>query len=216
VFGGFQREALTRMKTHYTLHLILATSLLLAPVAAGAPATPVQRVTPDSVSPQAPTSKPTLTDLSWLAGRWQGTWGARLAQQTWTMPKAGVMLGTFQLAEGDKTLVLELFTLVEDTDGIKLYLRHFTPSLTPWEKPGPTTLTLQSLDAKSIVFVNPVDGEPKQDVITRLDMDTYISRSEVVPEKGDAQVTEITYHRVFEGPPPKRRGSKSKPPRQTG
>ena len=68
VFGGFQREALTRMKTHYTLHLILATSLLLAPVAAGAPPTPVQRVTPDSVSPQAPTSKPTLTDLSWLAG----------------------------------------------------------------------------------------------------------------------------------------------------
>jgi len=123
------------------------------------------------------------------------------------------MLGTFQLAEGDKTLVLELFTVVEDTNGIKLYLRHFTPSLTSWEKPGPTTLNLETADANSIVFVNTVDGEPKQDVITRVDVDTYISRSEIVPEKGDPQVTEITYHRVFDGPPPKHHGSKSKAPR---
>lgn len=122
------------------------------------------------------------------------------------------MLGTFQLAEGDKTLVLELFALVEDPDGVKLYLRHFTPSLTPWEKLGPTALNLESADAKSIVFVNRVDGEPKQDSITRIDVDTYVSRSEIVPEKGDPQVTEIIYHRVFDGPPPKHHGSKSNAP----
>jgi len=122
------------------------------------------------------------------------------------------MLGTFQLAEGDKTLVLELFTLVEDASGITLYLRHFTPSLTPWEKTGPTALHLETLDAKSVVFVNPVDGEPKQDVITRIDTDTYVSRSEIVPDRGDPQVTEITYHRVFDGLPPKHHGSKSKAP----
>jgi hypothetical protein len=204
------------MKGLNTRHLVLAGSLLVAgspvqlaaqqPVGAGTPGAPAQR------APQAPTLKPTLADLSWLAGRWQGTWGPRLAQQTWTAPKAGVMLGTFQLAEGDKTLVLELFTVVEDTNGIKLYLRHFTPSLTPWEKPGPTALNLEAADAQSIVFVNAVDGEPKQDVITRIDVDTYISRSEIVPEKGDPQVTEITYHRVFDGPPPKHHGSKSKAP----
>jgi hypothetical protein len=200
------------------LHTSLAISLLLAAIS--------PRITPQqpkgagttapapSAQQAAPASKPTLASLSWLAGRWQGTWGPRIAQQSWTAPKAGVMLGTFQLAEGAKTLVLELFTLVEDTNGIKLYLRHFTPSLTPWEKPGPTVLNLESADAQSIVFVNAADGEPKQDVITRLDADTYVSRSEIVPEKGDPQVTEITYRRVFEAPPSKHHGLKSKAPLQ--
>jgi len=207
------------MKARNTVCPILVVSQLLAvvalpvkaqqPIGAGTSAPPGQHT---AVTATAPASGTTLADLSWLAGRWQGTWGPRLAQQTWTAPKAGVMLGTFQLAEGDKTLVLELFALVEDPDGVKLYLRHFTPSLTPWEKLGPTALNLESADAKSIVFVNRVDGEPKQDSITRIDVDTYVSRSEIVPEKGDPQVTEIIYHRVFDGPPPKHHGSKSNAP----
>jgi hypothetical protein len=112
-----------------------------------------------------------------------------------------MMLGTFQLAENDKTLVLELFTLVEDSDGIKFHLRHFTPSLVAWEKPGPTVLNLTSADPKIIVFENPTDGEPKRTVITRIDADTYISRSEIVPRQGDTQVTEITYRRQKDNPP---------------
>jgi len=208
------------MKARNAARLIPVVSLLIAatslpgtgqqPTGAGTSATLEQHTTETASAPAAASSR--LADLSWLAGRWQGSWGPRLAQQTWTAPKAGVMLGTFQLAEGDKTLVLELFTLVEDASGITLYLRHFTPSLTPWEKTGPTALHLETVDAQSIVFVNPFDGEPKQDVITRIDADTYVSRSEIVPDKGDPQATEITYHRVFDGPPPKHHGSKPKAP----
>jgi hypothetical protein len=156
---------------------------------------------PERVSNTAPVPKTTLADFAWLAGRWQGSWGPRAAQQVWTAPKAGVMLGTFQLAEDDKTLVLELFTVVEEPDGIRFHLRHFTPSLVAWEKPGPTVLNLASADPKSIVFENPLDGQPKRTIITRVDADTYVSRSEVVPEKGELQVTEITYHRQKETPP---------------
>jgi hypothetical protein len=148
----------------------------------------------------APAPKPTLADFAWLAGRWQGSWGPRAAQQVWTTPKGGVMTGTFQLAENDKTLVLELFTLVEEPGGIKFHLRHFTPSLVAWEKPGPTVLILASAGPNSIVFENPLDGQPKRTIITRVDADTYISRSEIVPEKGDLQVTEITYHRQKDTP----------------
>ncbi len=155
----------------------------------------------DDVTNTAPAPKPTLADFAWLAGRWQGSWGPRVAQQIWTAPKAGVMMGTFQLAENDKTLVLELFTVVEEPDGIKFHLRHFTPSLVQWEKSGPTVLNLESADSKSIIFENPLDGQPKRTIIQRVDADTYISRSEVVPEKGDLQVTEITYHRQKDIPP---------------
>jgi hypothetical protein len=149
----------------------------------------------DDVTNTAPAPKTTLADFAWLAGRWQGSWGPRVAQQIWTAPKAGVMMGTFQLAENDKTLVLELFTVVEEPDGIKFHLRHFTPSLVQWEKSGPTVLNLASADSKSIIFENPLDGQPKRTIIQRVDTDTYISRSEIVPEKGDLQVTEITYRR---------------------
>ncbi|MGA8011354.1 MAG: DUF6265 family protein [Candidatus Acidiferrales bacterium] len=163
--------------------------------AAAAPTAPAPINHPASVP------KTSLADLAWLAGRWQGSWGPRVAQQVWTAPKAGVMMGTFQLAEDDKTLVLELFSMVEEPEGITLHLRHFTSSLVAWEKTGPTILNLASADPKSFVFENPLDGQPKHATITRIDADTYVSRSEVVPEKGQLQVTEITYHRQKEAPP---------------
>lgn len=208
------------MKFSNALKIVLAAAWITTAIAGRSPA---QQATPDGASSEGaqavaetstPPPKSALADLAWLAGRWQGTWGPRTAQQTWTAPNAGVMLGTFQLAEGDKTLVLELFTIVDRADGVKLYLRHFTESLAAWEKPGPTTLDLHSADARSIIFVNPVDGQPKQDTITRIDTDTYVLRSEIIPEKGDEQVTEITYHRVHDGSPPKRHGGKSKKPHQ--
>lgn len=207
------------MGFHNALQILLAAAWISAAIPQQLPA---QQPTNDGVNseramqsvaePSASASKSTLADFAWLAGRWQGTWGARAAQQTWTAPEAGVMLGTFQLAESGKTLVLELFTVVEDESGVKLYLRHFTPSLIAWEKPGPTRLDLERADARSIVFVNSADGQPRQDIITRIDADTYVLRSEVVSAKGDEQVTEITYRRVQDRPSSKRHGESSKKP----
>ncbi len=142
-----------------------------------------------------------------------------MAQQVWAPPKAGVMLGSFQLAENDKTLVIELFTLAETPDGVELRIRHFTPSLVPWEKNGPTVLQLTGIDTKSAVFENFVNGEPKTQSFRRVDADTYTSRSEVVPPEGNAQVAEISFRRVRgEVVPPKRKPSKppksSPPPTQ--
>ena len=113
------------------------------------------------------------------------------------------MSGTFQLVENDTTLVIELFTLVQKPDGIKLYFRHFTPTLAPWETSGPTVLKLASSTPKAIEFDNPLDGEPKRAIIRKIDADTYVSRSEIVPEKGDTEIVEITYHRQKEIAPAK-------------
>ena len=159
--------------------------------------------TPIPPAPAAVQAKPTLNDFAWLAGRWQGAWGPRVAQQTWMPPKGGVMSGTFQEVENDSTLVIELFTLVQKPDGIKLYFRHFTPTLAPWETSTPTVLNLTSSTPKAIEFDNPVDGEPKRAIIRKIDADTYVSRSEIVPEKGDTQIIEITYHRQKEIAPAK-------------
>jgi hypothetical protein len=159
---------------------------------------------PDKQAPAAaPAPGATLADFAWLEGRWRGDWGPRVAEQDWMAPKAGMMTGLFRLVEGDKTLVLEMFTLVEKSDGINFYFRHFTPELVPWEKADATMLNLVSADAKKIEFENPVNGQPKRAILLRVDADTYTARSEIVPEQGDQQVIEITYHRVKPAPPEK-------------
>ncbi|MFZ0786516.1 MAG: DUF6265 family protein [Candidatus Acidiferrales bacterium] len=160
--------------------------------------------TPTSTSPPAAAqAKPTLADFAWLAGRWQGAWGPRVAQQVWMPPKGGVMLGTFQTVDNGATLVIELFSIIERPDGISLYFRHFTPTLEPWETSKPTLLKLASATPKSIEFDNPIDGQPKREIIRKIDADTYVSRAEIVPDKGDPQVVEITYHRQKEAVPAK-------------
>ncbi|MBZ5503132.1 MAG: DUF6265 family protein [Acidobacteriia bacterium] len=164
------------------------------PSAAPAPAT----AKPAPTAPSVPAQKMTLADFAWLAGRWQGVWGPRLVQQVWMPARAGVMMGTFQLTENDKTLVLEVFTLVEKPDGVHFHLRHFTPSLAAWEKTDPAVLYLTSIDPKTAVFENPGEGQPRRTLWKRLDADTFVARSEVVRGPSATLVTEITYHRQKE------------------
>lgn len=151
-------------------------------------------------APPAVPAKTTLADLSWLAGSWQGTWGPRIAQQVWMTPKAGTMVGAFQLTEKNDTLVIELFSLSEQPHGIELHLRHFTDSLTAWENDGPASLALSHGGSQDFVFENPRGGQPKRIVLRRIDADTYVSRSEIAPRKGPVQVTEIIYHRLKSQP----------------
>ncbi len=162
-----------------------ATQSNSAPNAAG--------VSPNTVSPQE--SKSELSNFAWLAGDWQGTWGPRIVEQTWLAPKAGQMTGIYRVLENTRTLVVELFSLLETPNGIEFRFRHFTPELTPWEKNGPTSLELASLDSKTAAFENPAAGQPKRATFIRVDLNTYISRSEIVAEDGSIQVTEIAFHR---------------------
>ncbi len=138
---------------------------------------------------------PTFDQFSWLEGQWRGEWGARITEQRWLEPKAGEMAGLFRIIEGKKPLVLELFSIVEKPDGIEFFLRHLTPELLPWEKSDATMLKLESVDATKATFVNPVNGEPKRLIFTRVDADTYVQRSEIEPAEGEPQVIEITFHR---------------------
>ncbi len=164
------------------------------PSAAPAPA----GAAPASSARSVPAQKMTLADFAWLAGRWQGVWGTRLVQQVWMPARAGVMLGTFQLTENGKTLVLEVFTLVEKPDGIHFHIRHFTGSLAAWEKSDPAVLNLTSMDPKTAVFENSGEGQPRRTLWKRLDADTYVARSEIAGSQSAPQATEITYHRQKE------------------
>jgi hypothetical protein len=175
--------------------LVIASSLPAQKSAGTGTDSRVGAPAPAGVAQNPDQSKTSWADFSWLEGRWQGNWGPRLAEQIWMTPKADEMAGVFREVENDKTLVLELFSVVETPEGIEYRSRHFTPSLAPWEQSGPTVLKLASIDPNQIVFENTVDGKPKRVVLTRTSPDTYVSRSEIVPDQGDTQVVEITYRR---------------------
>lgn len=180
------------------LRVVVGLAFLCPAIAAQQPektkSLPSAEVSKQAQSPLEHTSA--ISQLGWLEGRWRGEWGTRIAEQIWMGPKAGVMTGEFRLVEGEKTLVLELFSIVEKADGIQLYLRHFTPELLPWEKSDATTLKLESIDGARATFVNPANGEPKRAILIRADADTYTARSEIEPEQGEAQTIEITFHRL--------------------
>jgi len=166
---------------------------------------PVNEITLEAVwnlfapqtQPTLPSQRPkaALLDFAWLAGKWQGSWGPRVAEQIWTAPKGGQMLGLFRAVENDKIIVIELFSLLETPEGVELRFRHFTPALMPWEQSGLPTLKLTAFDAKTAVFENAGDGQPKRNVFTRIDPDTYTSKSDIVPAAGSTHVIEIRYHR---------------------
>jgi uncharacterized protein DUF6265 len=168
------------------------------PAGAGSESKPGPAMTSEaSMSQSSPQTQPgpKVSDFAWLEGRWRGEWGPRIAEQVWMAPKAGMMLGDFRVIENDKVLVIEIFTLVEKPGGINFYFRHFTPELAPWEKSDATLLKLTTADPKKSEFENPVNGKPKRVVFNKLDADTYAWRSEIIPENGDPQIIEITYHR---------------------
>jgi hypothetical protein len=181
---------------------VLGALLLLTALAGSASAQqePAGRA-PEIAPPPSPhpAARSKLLDFGWLEGHWQGVWGPRIVEQDWMAPKGGTMLGMFRAVENDKTLVMELFALVETPEKIELRFRHFTPSLMTWEQSGSTILDLDSVDPHRATFENPFDGQPKRVTYARIDADTFVARSEIVPDSGDTQVSEITYHR--EKPP---------------
>jgi hypothetical protein len=140
-------------------------------------------------------SQVALTDFAWLDGKWQGSWGPRIAEQIWTEPRAGEVLGLFRVVENDKTLVVEMYSLLKTPEGMEFRLRHFTESLVPWEQSDAAVLKLASFDPKAAVFENSTGGQPKRITLIRIDPENYLSRSEITSASGNPQVTEIRYHK---------------------
>jgi|SRR5690242_17229514 len=152
-----------------------------------------------------PQQKPaTLADFAWLAGRWEGRFGApgsdkqMTAEQEWMAPKNGTMQGFFRLTDNEKTIVIELFTIRETAAGIVFYFRHFSPELKPMEETEAYHLNLTKSDGNVFRFDNPVVNQLKDAILTYHADDSYTSHGDITGADGKPAVIEVTYHRVKE------------------
>ncbi len=132
--------------------LLFATPLFVTPLIAAEP-----------VKPSEPK---TLVAVAWLAGHWQSPAGERAAaEEHWSTPAGGAMLGMFRLVSGGKPGVYELILIEEEADGVWMRLRHFRPQMVAQEQ-EPIKLKLTSAANEKLVFENPDGSRPKRIIYT--------------------------------------------------
>lgn len=111
-------------------------ALLLSVACLGARVEGQEKVTERTLK-LAPGAKPpraTLADMRWLAGHWVGPALGGDAEEIWSPPNAGSMMGMYRLVRDGKPVFYELQTLVEEGGSLTLRLKHFNPDLTGWEE----------------------------------------------------------------------------------
>jgi len=171
---------------------VLVLGLCASPLGTGAGSLRGQGLSP------AGGSKVGVADMAWIAGRWRGTFGAYTADAVYMEPEANSIEGVGQVYQPGKTLVVEVCSLVQSTDGIALYIRNFSPDLQPAEAGDPIVMKLTTVTANSWEFDNTMMGQaPARTVITHTGDDTFSSRSDVYDAQGRTSTVEIDYARAM-------------------
>ena len=110
--------------------------LLLLPFSIAAPAQEQPTQTPNTVrlAAGAPRPKAQITDLAWLAGRWEGEGLGGTMDEVWSDPAGGAMVGYFRLLRDGKPVFYEIMTLLESEGSVEMRLKHLNPDMTAWEE----------------------------------------------------------------------------------
>lgn len=98
---------------------------------------------------------PRTASLEWLSGRWMQEGPEGWAEENWTLPRGGVMLGTGRTGKGDKAGSFEFMRIADGPDGVVF-----------WGSPGgktPVAFPLVEEGSNLVAFEN-----PKHDYPTRI------------------------------------------------
>ncbi|MBX3408144.1 MAG: hypothetical protein KF869_15435 [Phycisphaeraceae bacterium] len=95
-----------------------------------------------------------LDPVAYLAGRWVKVDQSGAAEEHWSSPRGGAMMGMFRLDRRDGSPVLfEILTITAEGDDLLLRLRHYSPRLVAKEdKDKPMTLKLSEHGERRVVF----------------------------------------------------------------
>ncbi len=137
-----------------------------------------------------------VDDFAWLTGEWEGTGpSGAVAQIDYMSPSRGVLPAVFRLLDDDRVVVLEMATLVEEHDGLVMYVRHFDPALVPLEEERAIRLRLVERDGDTYHFRNTNEGQnPVRSTLTRTETG-FVSRSILARPDGSMAEIRVAYHR---------------------
>lgn len=80
----------------------------------------------------------TIAEMEWFAGHWTGEAFGGIADEIWSPPRSGAMMGMFRLVQKDKTVFYELMSIVDHEGSLLMRLKHFNSNLTGWEEKDKT------------------------------------------------------------------------------
>jgi len=75
-----------------------------------------------------------IHDIAWIAGHWHGEAFGGIAEEIWSLPNNGTMMGMYRLIKENKVLFYEFLTIIEENGSLLLRLKHFNPDLEGWEE----------------------------------------------------------------------------------
>jgi hypothetical protein len=177
-------KAFGKVKVFGRVFLVLSNLFLFAGVALYA-----------SDTPAAPVGH--VSDLAFLAGRWQGEVDSNKIAQVCETPDPGSMVCVFHLLNDDGKLdMLEVYTLRDTAEGVVEKVRFFSPELGEQVGASATTMKLVSVSAEKLVFENPNGTYPKRSTIYRTGPDAFTSKVELIDAKGVATQFEAHWHKV--------------------
>jgi uncharacterized protein DUF6265 len=137
-------------------------------------------------SAQSP--KPTINDLSWLAGCWEANARGREVNEQWMKPGGGIMLGMARTASQDKATEFEFTQIREDKDGPIYYVAK--PS-----GQAEASFKLVKLQNKEAVFENLQHDFPQR-IIYRLAPDGSLFARVEATVKGQLRGIDYPYKRA--------------------
>jgi hypothetical protein len=100
-------------------------------------------------------AKPTIADLSWLAGSWSGESGGIQMEEHWTAPKGNSMVGIHRDVGQGRTTLFEFLRIEQRGDQI-VYL-----SMPNGRSPA-TPFPLKEVSGTRVVFENPSHHFPQR------------------------------------------------------
>jgi len=139
-----------------------------------------------------------VADLAWMEGRWRGEAFGGTAEETWSAPASGGMMGMFRLIDAAGKVSLYEFLLIEEgARNLELRFKHFDPGYVPWEKEAPLTFELESWTATRAQFASK-DGEqsPTHVLYSHPDDDQMLVTVQTVRAGGEPESFDVLYKRV--------------------
>ena len=130
---------------------------------------------------------PTVAQVGWMAGCWEQSAGARLIEEQWMGPRAGLMLGVSRTVVGDS---------LREYEQVALFQRggHLIYAATP-ARQAPAGFTSIAVSDSAVTFENPTHDFPQRVIYRRRGADSLIARVEGM-RRGQLRGSDYPYRRV--------------------
>lgn len=136
----------------------------------------------------AQSPKPSINDLSWLAGCWEANRNGRAINEQWMKPSGGIMLGMARTVAQSKATEFEFTQIREDKDGAIYYIAK--PS-----GQAEASFKLVKLQNQEAIFENPQHDFPQR-IIYRLQPDGSLFARVEATVKGQMRGIDYPYKRA--------------------